>query len=546
MGADVSSMPGGADDPMEPLLRAMEQMQKGDGSGGQLDGDHMRQKLLNAKDSISQNFGNNPDFLKIVEELEQKSASDVKGEVAASPPVIPKASSDLDSRKIEFVFKSAADGEQWQERVEEAAQAKGLSGEDIDEDTLVCLDANGKDITTETEDEPDWASLAYPVSGYVYCKVYEVEDVSWAKDGSLLKQKLSEGDGEDEDMPQDSATVKLKVLSATDGTAAIPGFKPFVFEFVAGNGDACDALEIAAVNMKMGEKAELTCSDPALCDGGKFSFKSMSSTGRVVVTLELIEFKKINDPKFMSLEVKIKFGTAQKASGSELFRQGRTRLALLRYKTVLDLFVDTDSSSPDRQTCIKDLRRLCELNRAACHLQLLNYSEAEKSCNFVLGDEPNNVKALYRRAQCHIKLKNNTAAIVDLRKTIELDPPNKAARALLKEAQANQKEEDDKSKGMFAKMLKDPKGPGRPEEAEANTPSRTSGIEQNPDLKAVSAQFARMLQEPHYQKKFDAVCKPSSEPIQTNAKSQPAPRQTKAKSKAAPREIPNHELKEVD
>merc|ERR1719263_2622329 len=40
----------------------------------------------------------------------------------------------------------------------------------------------------------------------------------------------------------------------------------------------------------------------------------------------------------------------------------------------------------------------------------------------------------------------------DLKRCIEIDPKNTAARTLYKEAQVGQKEEDKKSKGLFAKM----------------------------------------------------------------------------------------------
>merc|ERR1712014_448275 len=42
--------------------------------------------------------------------------------------------------------------------------------------------------------------------------------------------------------------------------------------------------------------------------------------------------------------------------------------------------------------------------------------------------------------------------MADLKKLVEIDPQNREARALMKEAQAGQKEDDKKSKGMFAKM----------------------------------------------------------------------------------------------
>merc|ERR1711924_97209 len=42
----------------------------------------------------------------------------------------------------------------------------------------------------------------------------------------------------------------------------------------------------------------------------------------------------------------------------------------------------------------------------------------------------------------------------DCKKVVEIDAQNKEARALLKQAQALQKEEDKKSKGMFANMCR--------------------------------------------------------------------------------------------
>merc|ERR1712039_66489 len=74
--------------------------------------------------------------------------------------------------------------------------------------------------------------------------------------------------------------------------------------------------------------------------------------------------------------------------------------------------------------------------------------------NAVLKEDTQNVKAIYRRAQAELGLKNFLDCIKDCKKVVELDPPNKEARALLKQAQAGQKEEDKKAKGLFANMCK--------------------------------------------------------------------------------------------
>ena len=54
------------------------------------------------------------------------------------------------------------------------------------------------------------------------------------------------------DTPKDSASVKLSVEAATDGSVALASFTPKVLEFVVGNGDVCDALECAVTEMKKG------------------------------------------------------------------------------------------------------------------------------------------------------------------------------------------------------------------------------------------------------------------------------------------------------
>merc|ERR1712048_1500074 len=173
---------------------------------------------------------------------------------------------------------------------------------------------------------------------------------------------------------------------------------------------------------------------------------------KIIAKLEMVEFEKAKDTWSMSDDEKIDFGNARKEVGSELFRKGRTALALERYKKVCDLFNYIDNFKEENKTKAKELKKLSELNQAACHLKLKNVADAKKSCNNVLKEERENVKALYRRAQCDYELKNFTDAMTDLKKVINLDPQNKAARALLKDAQAGQKEEDKKSKGLFANM----------------------------------------------------------------------------------------------
>lgn len=65
------------------------------------------------------------------------------------------------------------------------------------------------------------------------------------------------------------------------------------------------------------------------------------------------------------------------------------------------------------------------LNVAAVELKMANFSNAKYSCNEVLRGEPRNAKALYRRGQAEIGLKNYDEAIRDLKTAHRLLPNNK-------------------------------------------------------------------------------------------------------------------------
>jgi len=130
-------------------------------------------------------------------------------------------------------------------------------------------------------------------------------------------------------------------------------------------------------------------------------------------------------------------------------------LALERYKKIVELLNHIDNfKDTDLKTKAKDVKRVCELNKAACYLRLKEHAEAKKACDEVLKEESQNVKALYRRAQAECGLKNFQECIRDCKRVIEIDSQNKDARALLKQAQAGQKEDDKMSKGLFANMCK--------------------------------------------------------------------------------------------
>lgn len=65
------------------------------------------------------------------------------------------------------------------------------------------------------------------------------------------------------------------------------------------------------------------------------------------------------------------------------------------------------------------------LNIAATELKLHSFADARNACNEVLLKEPNNPKALYRRGQAEIALKNYDDAVLDFELANRLLPNDK-------------------------------------------------------------------------------------------------------------------------
>eukprot|EP00445_Apocalathium_hangoei_P043758 CAMPEP_0203971600 /NCGR_PEP_ID=MMETSP0359-20131031/98559_1 /ASSEMBLY_ACC=CAM_ASM_000338 /TAXON_ID=268821 /ORGANISM="Scrippsiella Hangoei, Strain SHTV-5" /LENGTH=586 /DNA_ID=CAMNT_0050909583 /DNA_START=62 /DNA_END=1822 /DNA_ORIENTATION=+ len=296
------------------------------------------------------------------------------------------------------------------------------------------------------EKHPDGATITLALE-----EIYETKDMSFGKDGSVMKKQTQEGEGFDR--PKDGVKATLAVTAATDGAgAALPGFKAATIEFTVGDGEVCDALECAVGEMKKGEKAVLTASASSAAET-KLGLQDVKE-GKIVLTIELQEFEKKKEIWDMSEEEKVEFGTARKEVGSQLLKAGRYELALQKYKKVGEAFSFVDNYKEENKGKAKALKQACELNKSAVYLKLQDWTEAKNTCNSILKDDKENIKAIFRRAQAQLHLKNFQDCMNDCKKVVELDSQNKEARALLKLAQAGQKEEDKQAKGLFANMCK--------------------------------------------------------------------------------------------
>ena len=91
----------------------------------------------------------------------------------------------------------------------------------------------------------------------------------------------------------------------------------------------------------------------------------------------------------------------------------------------------------------------CVLNVGVCKLKMSDWQEAIDSCLEALEIDPSNTKALYRKAQGWLGLKEYDQALADLKNAQEIAPGDKAIQAELLKV----KQMIDKEKAVYAKVI---------------------------------------------------------------------------------------------
>jgi len=147
-----------------------------------------------------------------------------------------------------------------------------------------------------------------------------------------------------------------------------------------------------------------------------------------------------------------------KAIGNDLFKKGDSLKALRKYKKAIRYLVkaDVDSSSDKEDNKDLEMKKMLIsllLNSAACNLKIKEAQSAYEDCVEVLALDNDNVKAMYRKAQASIELKDFDNAKNTLTKANTLDPENKAVVGELNKIKKMIADKKQQEKQMYAKMF---------------------------------------------------------------------------------------------
>ncbi|CAL5224429.1 g7113 [Coccomyxa viridis] len=160
-------------------------------------------------------------------------------------------------------------------------------------------------------------------------------------------------------------------------------------------------------------------------------------------------------------EVEYRLAAAEtiKGRGNELFKQGRHQDAERKYNKAMH-YLDPDSFeaegpgvSADEVTQLGHAFIPCLLNRAASRLKMGDAEAAKVDCSRVLERVPSNAKALFRRAQAELELKEYNAALTDLLCAAEISPDDKGIPAEIAKVKRVRDGERQKQAATYKRMF---------------------------------------------------------------------------------------------
>lgn len=298
----------------------------------------------------------------------------------------------------------------------------------------------------------------------------DVKDGKYSVDGALLKGEISLIDvrsvddcsmdfgskivykktlkkGTTYDCPNELSSVVAEISIRNKRTKEIVLPSQRV-ELQPGLGKHSEALESAVIRIVPEEEVDVTAvSDDAWIDPS-LNLTTLKAS-ETAMHVKLVSFSKAEDSWSLSTEKKAERVSILKDAGAFVFKSGRIRFALARFVAAAKLVEHEKTLTPETKTLV----RLCLLNQAMCHLKLGEAGKAESACSKVLKEEPENVKALYRRAQAGAQLGEYTRALVDLKRAAEIDPSNADVRSLFATVKTEVRNNDKQMKGLYSKMF---------------------------------------------------------------------------------------------
>jgi len=225
--------------------------------------------------------------------------------------------------------------------------------------------------------------------------------------------------------------------------------------FVLGDGEVCQAIELATKLMEVEEVCELV-SDVKYCVNELKNKLFLPTKGSVTYTIKL---KSIKDGPYSPntpVDKKVEWVEKKKKQGNSLYSTKKFKLSLRAYGnciTVLKEALKGEISDEIKLKHVKDLTVKCYNNVAASHLMLLNWKLAVSACIDAEAIDPDNVKTLLRKGKGLNKLGRIEEALSVFKRACKLNPNATDVQVEMEKLNKKISEQKEAQKKMCQRMF---------------------------------------------------------------------------------------------
>ncbi|CAI2352471.1 unnamed protein product [Caenorhabditis sp. 36 PRJEB53466] len=280
---------------------------------------------------------------------------------------------------------------------------------------------------------------------------WAAEDISPDRDGNILRTVIVEGSKNS--YPSDTSNVTAHIVGTHQGTE----FYNREVRFSIGEGSEeqlPEGVERALRRFQLGEKSKIELR------GSKFTYGNSPPLGSnlppnapLEFTIFLKEFEKVPATWEMTAEEKLDAAKKAKDRGTEFLAKGNLKLAYNKYKRAEEVLEYEKSTDPEQVA-----QRDAILTGAYLNLSLVCSKQDEqveciKWCDKVLETKPENVKALYRKANALLTMNEIRDAMKLFEKIVSIEPENKAAAQQLLVCKSTLREQNERDKKRFKNLF---------------------------------------------------------------------------------------------
>ncbi|KAG5830679.1 peptidyl-prolyl cis-trans isomerase FKBP4 [Anguilla anguilla] len=276
------------------------------------------------------------------------------------------------------------------------------------------------------------------------------EDVTEDEDGGIIRRIITKGQGYTK--PNEGATVEVTL----EGKFEDRVFDEREMKFEVGDGENLGlpmGVEKAIMAMEEGEESLFTLA-PKYGYGSAGNAKFDIPPGATLqYKLKLSAFEKAKESWEMNTAEKLEQSAIVKEKGTQYFKDGKFKQASVQYKRIVSWLEHESGLQEEDEQKARALRLAAHLNLAMCYLKMQEQSLALENCDKALELDDSNEKALFRRGEALFAMKEFERARADFQKVVQLYPANKAAKAQVAVCQRQIKEQHEKDKRLYANMF---------------------------------------------------------------------------------------------